>query len=87
MATGDQVIDCTNKDLLDVFTLLNSCFGVDSSGKLYVREHEYTQQAGEGDAIDCINKNLTPIEQFEQLVRGSVVFNAEGKPSIRVGKL
>ncbi len=87
MAAGDLVIDCTNKDLLDIFTLLNSCFGVDASGKKYLRQHVYTQDADEENAIACIDTNLSPIEQFGQLVRECIVMNGEDKPSIRVGHL
>lgn len=87
MATGDKVITCTNNGLLDVFTLLNSCFGVDATGKKYLRQHIYTQAASEGNAITCTNDNMTPMEQFESLVRECVVLNAEGKPSLRVGHL
>lgn len=87
MATGDKVIDCTNMHLLDVFTLLNSCFGVDASGNKYLREHPYTQAADEENAIACVDNNLSPVEQFYQLVRESIVFNAEGKNAIRIGRL
>lgn len=87
MAAGDKVTTCTNNGSFDVYSLLNSCFGVDGSGNKYLRLYEYTQQADEEDAIDCLTTGLTPQNQFEQLLSEIIVFNAEGKPAIRVGQL
>lgn len=87
MAADDLVIKCANKEMLSVYELLNSCFGIDADGKVYLRKYEYTQSEGEGDAVTCGNNMLTPQEQFEDLIRKSIVLNSEDKPSLRIGTL
>lgn len=87
MATGDNVIDCANKEMLSLYDLLNSCFGIDGDGKIYLRTHTHTQEASEGDAVTCSTNTLTSSEMFEHLVRSSIVLNAEGKPALRLGTL
>lgn len=84
---AEVAITCDNKALVDIFTLLNSCFGKDSDGKLYLRYEPYSQDAGESDAVTCANNQLTPEEQFFQLLRQCVVKNSEDKNAIRLGSI
>ncbi len=86
MAQGDIAITCDNKALIDIYTLLNSCFGVKANGDVYLREEQYTQEAAEGDAVTCSN-GLTPEELFIHNLRLCVVKNAEGKNALRLGHL
>lgn len=87
MAQGDMAITCDNKALIDIFSLLSSCFGKKANGDVYLREEVYTQEEGEEDAVTCSNNQLTPEEQFLHLLRQSVVKNAEDKNALRIGHL
>lgn len=85
MAEGDAINTCSNNGLLGVVTLLNSCFGKDSSGQFYLRTVDYAQEAAEDSAISCDGIVGGELETLEYLLRGSIVENSEGKPSLRLG--
>lgn len=87
MAAGDLAITCDNKALVDIMTLVASCFGKKSNGQIYLRVELYSQQAGEADAVTCSTNTLTPEQLVEQLMRMSIVKNSEGKNVLRLGEL
>lgn len=87
MAEGDVVVNCENKDAVDTPTLLASCIGVDADGNRYIRRVDYAQQAGEGDAIACNNRNATGEELLMNELRKCVVKNSENKNALRFGTI
>jgi hypothetical protein len=67
-------------------TLLASCFGKDADGNIYLRT-TVVDSTGDSPAVDCANNNLTEAEMVEQLLRQSIVMNAENKPSLAIGQI
>lgn len=87
MAALEKVLNCENKDMLPLLTLLASCFGKDADGNIYLRT-TVVDSTGDESAIDCENKGgMTEAEMVEHLLRQSIVMNAENKPSLAIGQL
>lgn len=77
-------ISCDNKDVLSAEQLLQSCFGKDGNGNVYLRlvMSDITNCNDNLNAITCSNAGGMTLDN---LVRSAVVLDSCGHAAIRVG--